>query len=178
MLLMLFVAALFLPLYPLSIVHNALFMRLRSPLARAVLLLLWPQIGVSLLPYAPTEIPQAMVIWAVASAAFYAVRLLTVRDLGLWSAMLACSALGLGWGLAANGASELDLRLFALWFSVPAAVLSLVGGHLARRFGAAYAGLYGGLANTHPRLSGVLVIGMLAAVATPLFPGFFRCCDC
>ena len=44
---------------------------------------------------------------------------------------------------------------------------------LERQFGAAYIGLYGGLAQRMPRFSGVLVISVLAASATPLFPTFF-----
>ena len=177
MLAMLLLAALFLPLYPLSAVHNALFMRLNG-LPRVLLLLIWPQIGVSLLYYAPKlipafTIPNEMVIWATASAALYALRLLTVRDLGLWAAMLASSALALGWGLAANGSSEQTLHLFVFGFSVPMALLVLLANQLTQRFGAAYAGLNGGLAISHPRLSGMLVLCMLAATATPMFPGFF-----
>ena len=44
---------------------------------------------------------------------------------------------------------------------------------IEKRCGAAYAGLSGGLATRFPRLSGLLVLTLLAAVATPPFPGFF-----
>lgn len=168
---LLLIATLFLPLFPLSIVLNFLLGRLRHPVARAVLLLAWPQIGVSLLLAAGHEIPQWLVAWALASSAFYALRLLTVRDLALWAGFLASSGLALTWCL--GDADALGLRLFALWFSLPAALLVLLGGPLASRFGAAYAGLYGGLALQMPRLSGVLVAVVLAAIATPPFPGFF-----
>jgi NADH:ubiquinone oxidoreductase subunit 5 (subunit L)/multisubunit Na+/H+ antiporter MnhA subunit len=53
------------------------------------------------------------------------------------------------------------------------ALLAWLAGRLESELGAAYAGLCGGLAQTLPRLSGMLVLGMLAAVATPLVPGFF-----
>lgn len=168
---LLLIAALFLPLFPLSIVLNAVLTRVRHPAARAALLLAWPQIGVSLLLAAGQEIPQWLVAWALASSGFYALRLLTVRDLTLWAGFLASSALALTWGLV--GAGALELRLFALWFSLPAALLALLGGPLASRFGAAYAGLHGGLAQLLPRLSGVLVAVVLSAIATPPFPGFF-----
>ena len=48
---------------------------------------------------------------------------------------------------------------------------------LERRFGAAYTGLYGGLARTIPRFSGVFVTVVVAAIATPLFPTFFIMLD-
>jgi hypothetical protein len=173
----LLLVGLFLPLYPLSAVHNALFMRLIG-VPRVLLLLIWPQIGVWLLYYLPTVvpdfvIPNEVVIWATASAALYALRLLTVRDLGLWATMLASSALALGWGLAANGSTEQAVHLFVLGFSLPAALLVLLANQLTQRFGAAYAGLSSGLAISHPRLAGMLVLCMLAATATPVFPAFF-----
>ena len=168
---LLLIAAIFLPLFPFSIVLNALLTRVRHPAASAALLLAWPQIGVSLLLAARQEIPHWLVAWALASSAFYALRLLTVRGLALWAGFLASSALALTWGLAGTGA--LELRLFALWFSLPAALLVLLGGPLASRFGAAYGGLHGGLAQRLPRLAGVLAAAVLAAIATPPFPGFF-----
>ena len=44
---------------------------------------------------------------------------------------------------------------------------------LEQRFGAAYTHLYGGLSNSMPRFSGVLVFCILAGIATPIFPAFF-----
>ncbi|MHB8744224.1 MAG: hypothetical protein ACYC9L_14015 [Sulfuricaulis sp.] len=170
---MLTLVALFLPLFPLSVVQNLILARLRAPLARATLLLLWPQLGVSLLHALQPEIPAFVVIWALLTAAIYALRLLTVRDLGLWAGLLASSALALTWGLAARGADVTALRLFALWFSLPAALLVLLTRPLARRLGAAYAGLFAGLADRQPRLAGVLTVLLLSSVATPPFPGFF-----
>jgi hypothetical protein len=173
MMLILLLAGVFIPLFPLSIVHNLIFSRLRNAVVRSALLLVWPQIGITLLAYAKLPVPEILVAWAWGSAGLYALRLLTVRDLGLWAATLASSTLALIWGLAETGADETTLRLFALWFSLPAALLALLTGSLQRRFGAAYAGLNGGLACSHPRLAGVLVLVVLAAIATPIFPGFF-----
>jgi NADH:ubiquinone oxidoreductase subunit 4 (subunit M) len=51
--------------------------------------------------------------------------------------------------------------------------MAMLGAGLERRFGAAYLGLYGGLAQSIPRFAGVLVIVVLSVVATPLFPAFF-----
>jgi NADH:ubiquinone oxidoreductase subunit 4 (subunit M) len=65
------------------------------------------------------------------------------------------------------------LWTFAAGFSVPLVFLALLTSILENQFGAAYTGLYGGLARRTPRLSGVLVISLLAATATPLFPAFF-----
>ncbi|MHB8472734.1 MAG: hypothetical protein ACYDC8_07800 [Gammaproteobacteria bacterium] len=170
---MLTLVALFLPLFPLSVVQNLILARLRAPLARAALLLLWPQLGVALLHALQPAIPAFVVSWALLTAAIYALRLLTVRDLALWAGLLASSALALTWALAARGADITALRLFAFWFSLPAALLMLLTQPLARRLGAAYAGLFAGLAERQPRLAGVLTFVLLSAVATPPFPGFF-----
>jgi hypothetical protein len=165
-------AGLFLPLFPLSILFNAALTQVRHPLARSVLILAWPQIGVLLLQNAPQPVPAAFTYWALATSALYALRLLTVRDLGRWAGFLASSALALTWALAAQGEMA-KLHQFAFWFSLPAALLALLVTPLARRLGAAYAGLPGGLAGRLPRLSALLVVIALAAVATPPFPGFF-----
>lgn len=174
---MLAVAALFATLFPLSAVLTLALARLRMPLARAALLLLWPQIGVMLLLELAGGIPDFVSAWALFSSAFYALRLLTVRDLGLWAGFLACSAFALLWPLAAHGSGAEELRLAAFWLSLPAALLMLLIGPVTQRFGAAYAGLYAGFADTLPRLAGVLTVLVLSAVATPPFPGFFVLLD-
>jgi NADH:ubiquinone oxidoreductase subunit 4 (subunit M) len=97
-------------------------------------------------------------------------RLLTCRDLGRAAGYLATSATALTWGLAGSGE---QLALFAFWMSLPAALTTLLDGMLVRRFGAAYAGLCPGLGGALPRYAALLVVTLLAAVATPPFPGFF-----
>ncbi|MHB8256290.1 MAG: hypothetical protein ACYDHY_03825 [Acidiferrobacterales bacterium] len=165
--------ALFLPLFPLSAAQNLMLARLRAPAARAALLLAWPQLGVALLHALQPQIPAFVVTWALLSAAFYALRLLTVRDLGLWAGFLASSALALTWVLVARGADITELHLFVFWFSLPAALQALLTGPLARRLGAAYAGLFTGVVERQPRMAVALTAVVLSAVATPPFPGFF-----
>ncbi|MDA8129462.1 MAG: hypothetical protein M0Z73_12290 [Betaproteobacteria bacterium] len=170
---LLLIASLFLPLFPLSAVFNAALTRTQNPAVRYVLLLVWPQLGVALLQLAAHDVPPYFVPWALMTSGLYALRLLTVRDMGRWAGFLATSGLALAWALAASGADIADLHLFAFWFSLPSAVMALLAHALDRRFGAAYAGLHGGLIGPLPRLSGVLAVTALAAVATPPFPGFF-----
>lgn len=170
-------AALFLPLFPFSMLLNLMLSRLRWPAARAVLLLIWPQIGIAILFVTAPDIPAFVVPWALATSALYALRLLTVRDLGMWAGFLATSVLSLTWGLAQSGAPTENLHVFAFWFSLPAGLLALLTQPLIDRFGAAYAGLSGGLSAMLPRLSAVLVVTLLAAIATPPFPGFFAMLD-
>jgi len=170
---LLLIASLFLPLFPLSIVLNGALTRVRHPAARAALLLVWPQLGVGLLQIAPHAVPAYFVPWALLTSGLYALRLLTVRDMARWAGFLATSGLALAWALAADGGDSVDLHLFAFWFSLPSALMALLVHPLTRRFGAAYAGLQGGLIGHLPRLSGVLAVTALAAVATPPFPGFF-----
>lgn len=170
-------AALFLPLFPFSMLLNKVLARLPWPAARFTLLLVWPLLGVAILDLSEPEVPAFVVPWALISSALYALRLLTVRDLGLWAGFLAASVLPLTWGLAQSGAQIENLYLFALWFSMPSALLALLTQPLTTRFGAAYAGLRGGLTARLPRLSALLVITLLAAIATPPFPGFFAMLD-
>ena len=166
-------AALFLPLFPLSMVFNVLYTKVRHPLVRAVLLLLWPQIGLLVLFNSGVALPDWLILWALFTALLYALRALVLRELGLWTSFVGTSAWALLWILLDNGTSHLQLQLFAVGISVPLLLMALLGAGLERRFGAAYLGLYGGLAHSVPRFSGVLVIVVLAIVATPLFPGFF-----
>lgn len=163
----------FLPLFPLSIVFNAVLERIGHPLLRSALLLAWPQIGLLALSKLDAEPPSWLVAWALASSALYAFRLLAMREVGHWTGFLATSAWALLWLAVAAGVPIAQLWPYAAAFSVPLVFVALLAGNLERRFGAAYTGLYGGLALSTPRLAGVLVVSVLAATATPLFPAFF-----
>ncbi|MBT9568183.1 MAG: hypothetical protein IV085_07775 [Thiobacillus sp.] len=169
----LLIASLLLPLFPFSIPFNLLLTWLTRPGLRFAVVLIAPQLGVLALNAMTTPTPAWLPAWALASAAFYAIRLLSVRDLGMWAGFLATSALALVWLFAASGAAPVELHLVALGLSLPAALLMLLAGTLTRRFGAAYGGLHGGLARCLPRWSRLLVLVVLAAIATPVFPGFF-----
>lgn len=166
-------SAFFLPLFPLSMGFNALFARLRHPLLRTMMLLAWPQSGVVALSLVATPIPGWVLGLALTTSILYGVRALALRELGLWTSFLATSSWALLWIPAYDGADALTLHLYALGFSVPLVLLALLTGGLERRFGAAYTGLYGGLAHMLPRFSGVLVFVVLAVTATPVFPAFF-----
>lgn len=169
---MLLFAALFLPLFPLSIVFNDLFDRIRLQSLRAVMLLIWPQVGIALIYNANIEIPSWLVLWALATALIYAFRALVLREVSLWISFLATSTWATLWLVMDLNTSQIDMVLYALGYSVPLVILTLLCGELEKRFGAAYTGLYNGIAETLPRLSGVLVFAVLAIIATPLFPAF------
>ena len=166
-------AGLFLPLFPLSMGFNALYGRIHNPLLRSLLLLLWPQAGLVLLSVASLEVSAWLVAWALFTSALYGFRALALRDLGLWTGFIATSAWSLLWILVKDGTAAQVLHLHALGFAAPLVLLALLGAGLERRFGAAYVGVHGGLAQTLPRFAGVLVVVVLAVVATPVFPGFF-----
>ncbi len=171
--LMHWLAGVFMPLFPLSMAFNALFARVRGGPARAVLLLAWPQFGLSL---ASTAWPSGAVgvpALALFTSALYALRAVALREVGQWVGYLATSAWALLWVALFNQTDPHLVRLYGLGFSLPLALLALLGARLEQGFGAAYTGLYGGLAHRLPRLSGVLVWVVLAIVAAPLFPGFF-----
>ncbi len=169
---LLLLVGLFLPLFPLSMVFNEVFQRIRVASLRVVLLLIWPQIGVVIAHTAGVEIPSWLIFWALATAALYGFRALALREVGLWTSFIATSAWTILWLTVDSRADLAQLAVYALALSAPLALLALLSGELEKRFGAAYTGLYGGLALSLPRLSGVLVVVILAIVATPLFPGF------
>ena len=87
-----FFAALFLPLFPISMVFNQGFARLRDPWLRAFMLLIWPQIGVWIIGQAEGPIPDWFVVWALLTSGLYAFRALALREVGLWIGFLATSA--------------------------------------------------------------------------------------
>ena len=169
----LLLAGIFLPLFPLSMVFNLLYARLPNPVLRGLLLLAWPQIGLAFLFAFGVSTPGWLLAWALLTSLLYALRALALRDLGLWISFVGTSAWALLWILFAQDTVAVQLRVFGLGISVPLVLLALLGAGLERRFGAAYLGLYGGLAHTIPRFSGVLVVVVLAVVATPVFPTFF-----
>ena len=158
------VAALFLPLFPLSMVFTTLYRRLPHPLARSVLLLAWPQVGLGLLP-APSAAGGWVGGWALASAGLYALRLLSVRELGIWTAQLAVALWALLRLLPPAEPAQLPPQALAL--SLPLVLLAWAAQHLVRRYGAAHADVPGGLGTGAPRLAGVLAVVVLCAVAVP-----------
>jgi hypothetical protein len=170
----LLIAGLFFPLFPLSMPFNFLYARLRNPLLRGVILLGWPQVGIAILfATNTTTVPDWLPIWAIVTSLLYAVRALALRELGLWTSYIATSAWALLWILLHGGAAESRMYLAALGFSIPLLLMASLVSGLERRFSAAYIGLYGGLAQSLPRFTGVLVFVVLAVIATPVFPAFF-----
>jgi NADH:ubiquinone oxidoreductase subunit 4 (subunit M) len=169
----LLLAGFFLPLFPLSMAFNLLYARVRHPVLRGLFLLAWPQVGSSILFALGVTVPAWLVAWALATSLMYALRALVLRELGLWTSFVATSAWGLLWILQGTGASHLQMQLLGLGISAPLVLMAFLVSALERRFGAAYLGLYGGLAQSVPRFTGVLVVVVLAVVATPMFPGFF-----
>jgi len=166
-------AALFLPLFPLSLLFNRVMSRIPQTGLRALVLLAWPQVGIALLSVAEGTIPAWVMAWAVATAALYGFRAIVVRDLGLWIQFMATSLWALLWLPGVMSPEPVGLSVHALGTSLPLVLLVLVGAGLERRFGAAFAGVSRGLAQTYPRLAIILVVGVLAAVATPPAPAFF-----
>jgi len=168
----LILAAIFLPLFPFSMLFNLLYARVRNPWLRSVILLVWPLIGLTV-TRTFSSIPDWLPVWAVLTSALYALRALGLREVGLWTGFMATSSWALLWVLENDGLSAVQLELFAVGISVPLALMAVLTGGLEKRYGAAYLGLYGGLAQTIPRFAGVLVMVVLAVIATPLFPTFF-----
>ena len=172
-LLLLILAGVFLPLFPLSMVFNALVDRVQSAWLKSLLFLIWPQCGLLIMFGSDVSIPDWLVVIALITSALYALRMLSLREVNQWNGFLATSLWSLLWLSLIFETSEQMMFGYALGMTVPLILLITLSAGLERRFGAAYTGLYGGLARTIPRFSGVLVTVVIAAIATPLFPTFF-----
>lgn len=173
--LLMIVAALLLPgLFPLSMFGGAMFDALRSPLLRALGLLLLPAAGVLLLERvaAPPQGSAGLQALALGTALLYAWRLLGVRELFVWARLQAVSASALVWLAWLHGAGGAALLASAGALLLPAVALSLLAGAMQRRVGAAYVGLRGNLSAAWPRLGAALTVCVLALLALPPFPGF------
>jgi len=170
---MLVLAAFFLPLFPFSMVLNIVFDHARHPVMRSIILFAWPQTGLLLLSASGTTVPGWVTAWAVLTSLMYALRTLALRELGLWTSFIGTSSWALMWALHATGANLQQLQLTAFGISVPLVLMALLVAGLEKRFSAAYLGLYGGLAVSLPRFTGILAVVVLAIIATPMFPGFF-----
>jgi len=170
------------PLFPLSMLFNALVDRLRLAPLRALVSSVWPLAGVLLLAEAgppdvlaalPVRLPASLLpALALSTALFYAWRSLTVYDLSRWATMMCTSALALLWLPWSAGASHADLAAAALVFGSACAMLHLVALALGRRLGSDYLG-HGRVGEAPPRLAIMLAVGVLAALCAPPFPGFF-----
>lgn len=165
--------ALFLPLFPLGIVFNALFQNVRNAWLRALLLLAWPLAGLGLLQWLPGTVPDVVTAWALFSAVLYGFRAVVVREVAVWSGFLATSAWALIWIALAAGVPTDVLILYTLAFSLPLLLLVLLTAELEFRYESDYAGVVRGVAEANPRLAGMLVFVLLAAIGSPLFPAFF-----
>jgi len=167
------IAGLFLPLFPFSMLFNALYARLGNPVVRSLLLLCWPQIGMAVVSTYDMTVPGWVLGWGLLTSLLYALRALALREVALWTSFVGTSAWALLWVLLGNEVTLLQLQFFSFGISVPLILMALLSAGLEKRFGAAYLGLYGGLAQSIPRFAGILVVVVLAIVATPLFPTFF-----
>lgn len=167
---MMIAAALFLPLFPLSMVFNQAFMLARPAWLKILLLLIWPQAGILLMALSASPPPDWIIAWALFTALFYAYRALALHDALQWLGFMATSAWALLWLGNANTTLQ---HLEALAFSVSLVLATLIVAVIQKRFGAAHTRLRLGLAVVTPRLAGLLVVAILAVAATPLFPGFF-----
>lgn len=166
-------AALFIPLFPLSMVFNAVYQRINIPVIRFILIIVWPLPGVWLLLDRDFPLAEWVIYWALATALLYGFRAVIVKEVGMWIGFLATSAWSLCWIISITSNGEAELGFHILSFSLPLALMSLLVGEIVHRYESAFAGVVSGVAQAQPRLSGVIIIVMMAAIASPLFPAFF-----
>jgi len=171
--LLLILVGIFLPLFPMSMVFNAVIDKTSNTLLRSVIFVAWPLCGVALISNITVTQPIWLLPLVLLTSTLYAVRILTLRDVTQWTGFLATSLWALLWLAVIQETSIEMLYGYALSMSLPLMLLVTLSAGLEQRFGAAYTDLYGGLARTIPRFSGVLVVVIVAAVATPIFPSFF-----
>ncbi len=175
---LLILSAILLPVFPLSWLFNRLVDTAPGCWGRALAILVLPQLGILLIYTVPTvplptSLEQIILLLVLFTALFYAFRAVSVREVTIWTRLMASSGLTLDWILVAAGTNVHGVQIFALAWSLPAALLLVWAGLLRQRMGGAYLGLQGGLATVLPRLSSLMTLTALALVATPIFPGFF-----
>ena len=165
------IVAFFFPLFPFSMVFMKLYHKLNNPWLKNVVILVWPMIGLIVINKLQIVVSEWLLFWAVFTSFFYALRSLAIKDFGMWTGFIAVSLWSVLWTLTNKDTTT--LFFYILGFSLPLTMLVLLGTELQKRFGTMYAGLIGGIADSLPRLSRMLVIVVLAVIATPFFPGFF-----
>lgn len=172
------VAAVLLPVFPASLVFNALLDWTPTWWGRAAVVVVLPQAGAAVVGSAPSaRLPlvhsQVWIALVIFSAVLYAFRAISVREVSIWARLMATSGLSLVWTLDFPRRGGHSMAVAALAWSVPAALVLIFAGLLSKRSGGAYLGLQGGLATVAPRMSAILTLSALALVATPVFPSFF-----
>jgi len=167
------IAALFLPLFPLGMIFNSAYQRIGHAWLRVLILLLWPLPGVWILRMQVAEVPQWVAYWALFSALLYGFRAVVIKEFVVWIGFLATSTWALNWVALGLGAKNEELLLHILAFSLPLSLLILLVAELEKRYESSYVRVIGGLAQSQPRLSALLVFVLLAAIGSPLFPAFF-----
>lgn len=175
--LLILVVGIFLPLFPMSMVFNAILDGIKHGWLRALLFIAWPLCGLFIVLNSELNMPDWLLPLVLFTSVLYALRMLSLREVNQWNGFLATSLWSLIWLPVMQDIPAGLLYSYAISMSVPLVLLVLLSAGLEQRYGVAYTGLYGGLARTIPRFAGVLVIVVVAAIATPLFPTFFIMLD-
>jgi hypothetical protein len=179
-------AALFLPLYPFSMLSTALLQSgsteglrrsaLHAPRTKALLILGAPLLGAALLTLALSRsegggaLLPVFALWGGLTSLLYAFRMLSAKDAHIWVSQLYVSALALIWVGAAHGVSPL---LPALGLAASLLPLLFLLQTLMHRFGIARSGLYPGLGKRMPLFALLFTVAVLMAAAVPVSPSFF-----
>ena len=171
--LLLILAGIFLPVFPLSMIFNALLEKTSQCWVKVIITVAWPLIGLYIVLNNSIELPGWFIPLALFTSVLYALRMLSLREVNQWTGFLATSIWALLWLALEQNSISNQLYGYAFSITIPLVILLILSKGLEDRFGAAYTDLYGGLARTIPRFAGILVVSSTAAVATPLFPSFF-----
>ena len=166
-------AGIFLPLFPLSMIFNLVFQRVNTAWLRVLLLFAWPSIGVWLVATNSSDMPEWFYVWAILTAILYAFRSVVIKEISVWTGFIATSAWSLVWVAIAHDLNTDNLMMHVMSFSVPLVLLAILVARLELQYESAYAGVVTGLAQEQPRMTGILVVIMLAAIGSPVFPSFF-----
>ena len=169
----LLLAGLFLPLFPMSIVFNFVFQRASSAVLRVFIIIVWPLPGLWLIENSSTELVDIYVYWALFTSVLYGFRTVVVKELSVWTGFIATSAWSLLWVAEYLGAKVDDLIMNTFAYSIPLVLLALIVARLERQYESAYVGVVTGLAQEQPRITGLIVVVILAVIGSPLFPSFF-----
>jgi len=135
--LIILLAGIFLPLFPMSMVFNAILDRITHSGLRLLLFAAWPLIGLFIVLDRNLVLPDWLLTLALSTSALYALRLLTLREVNQWSGFLATSMWSLLWLPMMQQTSPALLYGYAISMSAPLVLLVLLSAGLEQRFGAA-----------------------------------------
>ena len=109
----------FLPLFPMSMVFNAILDNIKHSGLRALLFIAWPLVGLFIVLNTNVIMPDWLLPLVLFTSALYALRMLSLREVNQWNGFLATSLWSLLWLPMMQDTQAQLLYSYAISMSVP-----------------------------------------------------------